>query len=556
MLSQVKQSESLETLETDEVDFLSPDDVQYRVSASRSLAVARAANSTVDFLRSGGAVDMQQPDAAKVVSELFCFGGGMSHDASTRVSERLSVPRQRIFKSQKLLASAAFCIHLSDLVQVITSMCNDVDRAKGRCHVFTLFARFDESPMKMAVLDSYDLWEVLSEDWMRELFEETAEALTTLRRHDVGVVKMLNVEFVITILVSISGQYFHFHFYPKMPLLGMGRTTAECFFISLKKLILALGVQEVMGRFLRKIFAATTDADGAVAKAIRALGVDGMFDAIMHLTDVVHRYCGIREAALSLPGSGITAVRHTVLSLRGGNHLKLFRLACQMVLLKRLHIVRDRLPVYANRCMNERRLKACFPDQQKLVCADLNLALTVLAGDWDKSDVFETFPPPSETDAQRKRLIIFDVVDAMVGSGPTGFPSRNFVRAEQAPQWILRLELVHRLFSQAYWLFLYLLHEAGKGKPPPELKLGDDDVSGMRVAPAEVLAPGLEADAEDHENELPAEGEASSADEAPGQDPIAIERARQKSYQRTVRRWHFALHLNFCHVVVELHALS
>ena len=75
--------------------------------------------------------------------------------------------------------------------------------------------------------------------------------------------------------------------------------------------------------------------------------------------------------------------------------------------------------------------------------------LTFCKGDWEKQRI-PYFAAPNETEKEIREMFNNEFTSTMVSRGPLSFPSRNWIKSEQSPIWMGRLELVHQLFSQSY----------------------------------------------------------------------------------------------------------
>eukprot|EP00959_Pyramimonas_sp_CCMP1952_P178665 3734516-Pyramimonas_sp.AAC.1 len=93
---------------------------------------------------------------------------------------------------------------------------------------------------------------------------------------------------------------------------------------------------------------------------------------------------------------------------------------------------------------------------------------------------------PSDTDI--KLRLIREFTHALVHSGPQSFPGRNFVKAEQTPNWIALLE-VFGVFTRAYPMWADMVggkkHVPSVRDPLPALLRGlEPDLAAIADAPA------------------------------------------------------------------------
>lgn len=211
------------------------------------------------------------------------------------------------------------------------------------------------------------------------------------------------------------------------------------------------------------------DGDAAIGRFERALAAVRVGQRTLRNRCCLHKLSHILESALDLAPETIRRIKHMVLSLRFGNHMKLFRTAFRATALEKLDIIRQSLPS-GSQCRRHRELLDLFmPDSPECRTKRLTV-LALMTGDWSDRDVVTTHASPSDSDATVMRRIVTALTSALVGSGPTSFPGRSFVHAEDSPQWIGALEACHGLFTSSYLRFCLMLKssadvDAGRVRP-------------------------------------------------------------------------------------------
>ena len=399
----------------------------------RSIQVISAASCDVD-------------EAAKsFLDEARRQKSGLHWDASIRVAEKLKVSRKLIDKTQALVSSATFLLTIHVFRQALRKLIAHVKALGGVPLLLSLFVRYDESPLTLTVVDFEALGPIAAIDGLDECVLEDLFGCLSNPRHDAGVTKLLQTEYIVSALFKVADQYFEYCFKIPVPPQAMGRTTSQAYYKALQYSQTALGLDEFRPAFRRSQRAAATDGDAAVDKSERAMsGEHG--DVTLRTHCGIHHICSSRGRALALEPTAHTRLKHASLSLRMGNSLKLFRAAVRISVANRLVCVRDRVPSYNQRLRNEQSLSRCVPEEDSPLRASL---LSLLPGDWSQSTI-ETFPPADVSDAEWREKLLITLVDDLIASGPRGFPTRNWIEAEQAPRWFLRMELPHKMFSIAY----------------------------------------------------------------------------------------------------------
>ena len=362
---------------------------------------------------------------------------------------------------------------------------------------WTQRVRFDETPLRLLVLDSETLWQLAdcTSDTLRSVLAEAAAAAS-----DAAITKLLQTERHIALLVWVGGQYFSFRFRPPAWVQSMGRTTANCFYHCTWLSWCALQVEDEVKRFMYRDKLVATDGDLAIGRAERAdLPHPGSHDSTMHLLCSTHSKSNARVDCLSLVPYTVIRIRRAVLSFLLGNSLKVFRAALRVLLVHRARCIRNRLPSQSQRTMNEKALTAILPNQPDFLELRATL-LCLFPGVWGEWRVIETWPEDGVTDEEHLQRILVTVARVAVGRGPVGFPTRNWVGCDMAPRWLATLELPHRLFSQAFCIMEAMATDKYKKEDPLAcLPAWCDDsyVDGRALVPP---APGVGEHVEDAED--------------------------------------------------------
>lgn len=173
-------------------------------------------------------------------------------------------------------------------------------------------------------------------------------------------VKLLQSEYVLSVMVCLFGYRREFSFTPVLPLLALARTTAECYWSAHHRLESILGwnstVKFVRGYAKRVEYLVCTDADGAGLKNERGRATMDPGAGVLGTRCFVHRTNAARTDTLNLEMNGITTLRRAVLALRFSSNYRLFRVGLKRVIGRRVWVSRDNNGVSSlSRAENERR---------------------------------------------------------------------------------------------------------------------------------------------------------------------------------------------------------
>lgn len=405
----------------------------------------------------------QDPETLKVVnSDMSGRNVSMNAGSMGAQADRLGISRCKLRSVRSMHACATVLVQSHDLQRIMRAVKADTERAGGCLITFTTFARYDETPMKMAVVDSDVLFGLPPE--LLDTHALSRESMAYLKQavRDSAPAKLLQTEFLFTSLVRLADRFILLAFRAVAPVQAMAKTTASVYYAASLKLESIFALGDIATEYSRVQRASCTDGDGAIARAERARAETFPREANLRTTCVLHKLCAAREGVCDLAPLVVRQVKHVVLSLRFGGHMKAFRVALRRVLLGRLQIVRGARPSPSTLQRNRARLSAFLPDTANNRPRRLTI-LTLCTGDWSSSGKITCHAGPTDTDDVVKSKFIGPLVAALVGQGPTSFPSRNFVRCEESLLWIGALEVVHGLFSAAYQGFCASLESAHHG---------------------------------------------------------------------------------------------
>ena len=502
--------------------------------AAQESETAKLAPIVSDFLvavqRCGQQV--RDEEGHRIVDHSLCQrNAAMNSGSFSSQAADLNTSRAKLRETRIVHASASLCLLISDVRRLLIAIVADTTAAGGSCVSLTLYVRYDETPMKLVVADSDELWGLGPEFFSTK--DVAADSLAVLNKtiRDCAPAKLLQTEYKLAALVCIGARYYLFVFDVVTPIQSLGKTTSCAYWAALKRSEDALGLGDIKSKFAFVQRCACTDGDNAIDRAERALQVARPKEQTLRTKCVLHRFCGIRVSVLDIAPHIVKQTKHVVLSLKFGNHMKLFRTAFRTVALKKLKIVRETRPSAAVARRNLEALRRFWPDGDEFILNSHTL-LSICIGDWTDKSRLVHHAPPEVTDATVKAKVVGPFTAAMIGKGPHSFPSRNFLHVENSLQVLGAMELVHGLFTDTYKEFcLYLQNPSqafrGVGVPPPAALDGGAQV--------EVLALADVAHTDD-----PAAADPAGEGDPQAADSTATWQARQKEqaqFRKTGLAW-------------------
>ncbi|CAK0794156.1 unnamed protein product, partial [Prorocentrum cordatum] len=438
---------------------------------------------------------------------------------ATIAAKRLNVRKDKLSITSVLLAASSFILWLAWMRFSLQRLLSEVKQHGGRSVSLFYRYRYDESPFKVVVVDSPEL----SNEFLVDAVgrgDDVPSLIDAVPVRDAAPSKLLCIEITIGAHVEIGGNHRLVTWTPPMPYLSLPGTTSTCYFNASSMLHEALGLKSFEEEFESVQRVSCTDGDGACARAERAWSIDSVTDAL-HQVDRIHRIMKYRESVVELSGLE-KKVKHCALSMRFGNFMANFRHCVRVVSLRAVRICRDRPVPYSGRLKLAKALDVLLPKrmagnvQRRWVIESMGLV-------WqDGTTHLHVYVPaggPSDTDI--KLRLIREFTHALVHSGPQSFPGRNFVKAEQTPNWIALLE-VFGVFTRAYPMWADMVggkkHVPSVRDPLPALLRGlEPDLAAIADAPA--------ADDDAHV----ADG---VADDEPSRQELNVERVRAKDEQQ------------------------
>ena len=378
---------------------------------------------------------------------------------NTRASSnctRLKVDRKKYMRTGTLMAAVAMLLYHWAMRQGLISLCTQVLASGGRLVELSYHVMTDETPMKVAIIDSEEWWD-LPDKWTSK-DREHYDRLLKKASADSGTEKLLQTLAVVTALVFVGGRWWLFTWRPPLPYMALSSRSASSLYTAQLMLENLLGLREITSRFAweRIDRGSTTDHDGALGRAERAAGVlrgRGILRALC----TIHKLCTVRHDVMNLVPEVFTRVKHVCLLLKEPGTMRKLRKAMAHVVDKKISIIRTRAPSPQDMAANERDLRRVMPDSVPGNAIKRWVILGALPGNWKNRKNIEVFPPDHVSDQTVFKRIIRDVMTALVGCGPGNHPGRNFIKAEFAARWIAALDLVHGLFPMIMEALLLML---------------------------------------------------------------------------------------------------
>ena len=430
-------------------------------------------------------------DAMAYDSSLLCYA------SSIQKAKHMGVSRKKLLMKSALHVTTSFVIFITAMRTTLASISAQVVALGGKAHCFYIFVKYDESPMKMTLVDA-DVLYGLDDELQASLAALFSDA--QVKERDSGPVKLLQTQYTVAALYEVNSDFKLFTWRPPCPIQAMSRTTHQNYALALKLSSSALGLDTLGAGFDFEFRVPTTDGDLAIRQAERGMAcmtsLERKNKASLKLGPcTVHKKSSNRESVVDVVVPNIiTRVKHAILSLHFGNRKKLFRQAGRKHL-STIQISRE-APCPHMLLVNEALLDQILPKQDPEY-ADLRLVLlTVFTYPWatDGPVDFKTcVASGDESDIAVKFRLQTVVAPVLYGSVPNGFPTRSWANCEKAPRWIAALELA-KLFSPVYLLFLNFFTSsdpvpvAPAAVPgPPVLAIEDPDWEQALIQPALII---------------------------------------------------------------------
>jgi hypothetical protein len=132
-------------------------------------------------------------------------------------ARRLGVTRHKLLNVSQTFAASTYLLYVHCMRKALTHICDDVKSRGGLLKSFYVFVRYDETPMKMTVLDT---------DWLYGLEGNLAEQLLKLLPgdalvKDAGVAKLLQTEVIVSALTKVGDTWRLFSWNPPLHIQAM-----------------------------------------------------------------------------------------------------------------------------------------------------------------------------------------------------------------------------------------------------------------------------------------------------------------------------------------------
>lgn len=465
---------------TDPVDSLDP---QLSLALARLRGVlARCRPGDPEYQK------MVDTDAVKTLRHLLFNPGRVLTMRS--LAEHLGVSEYKIRKARVRLPMAILMLERQHALSFMEAFVENVQLMQGSLVCFSVCARYDETPLKYKVLDSESSTALHAGGGSAAPPAGLGQAFRDAAPH-----KVLQTEVVVVLLVRVAGCYWHVAFPATTWLQGLTSTSGDCYYEALAQL--ELRCHHLSSQFERRQRLASTDGDGGVARAERALGKRSPEDGLLHVDCLMHRGANNRKRIMNgLLSTSVSATIRLCLCLHFSTSMGLFRADLRSVLADRLQY-----RVGAPPAEHRPRLQALL----SLFCSGKDSASQV------RRAIISTFangPLDSEffvhyctgccagaADCLQKVQIF--MVAALAGTMPAIFTQSRWTGQERSLDFIGLLEGLSRLFSRTFAKFSARFAQPGAaanhsvealGAVPAVAALGSGEGSVAESA-AEGMAP-------------------------------------------------------------------
>ena len=189
----------------------------------------------------------------------------------------------------------------------------------------------------------------------------------------------------------------------------------------------------------------------------------------------------------------VESLTKCALSLRFGNAMKHFRAAWRTVAFHKMVVERVRTPSILDKRQNEEFLNAVAPRNKPFGHLDKIHLLTTCEGLWLDRSKIEVFVKQNDrrTDLQIKRdkvMVMQKAAVKRIGS----FPSRNWIKADEAPCIVAVWDGLHGMFGPTYKLMCDTLNakrEAAEKREAAQQRRRQPEPPAARAPPAPPPAP-------------------------------------------------------------------
>jgi hypothetical protein len=159
--------------------------------------------------RSGGRFANDGQGQAITTIDASTPNASLASGSATYQAERLSVSRDKLRHTRGLRTRAAVLIQYADLRKVTSAIVCDCRRKGGRLVTFTTSVRYDETPMKLVVLDADNTWGLPYECFDTTKVSKEAWALLHARVMDSAPTQLLHTEYVLSVLAWLPNPIQH-----------------------------------------------------------------------------------------------------------------------------------------------------------------------------------------------------------------------------------------------------------------------------------------------------------------------------------------------------------
>ena len=383
--------------------------------------------------------------------------------SDTAAAESLNVTRKKFRCTKHRLACAAVLCQRTMVKLMMEGCVRAVTAAGGKCLVLSEFPRYDETPMVSRIKAAEVVYDFLHR---KALTNGSSDWYWHSEPYLAGPQKLLATQCKYVMLFKIGEKFVSVEWEILVPVQILARGTGETYARALQTSLLDLApFQRDFSRVQR---VATTDGDAAVARCERYVSFMRPLSHCLHLRCIVHRVATAKEATVQVQKSLVQEITHAVLSLRASRGIVGFRAAVKKLVMNKLVIDRTSAPDPALQARQQALLNVFLPPHEAEHRMKRAVILALAHDDWADSRVlvYHALHSPL-SDSAIKAAFAGPFISALVGTGPTSFPSRNWVGAEQAPSWFGVLAIIKGLLMDAYCLWADSL-------APRHKKRGDD----------------------------------------------------------------------------------
>lgn len=418
-----------------------------------SAGIGPASASLVFALSSGGRRYTKPPKMKETVSAILSkVGMTAAHMSLFSLSQLHKVPPVSVRSAMERYFAAMYFGLQYTARRDILEVCRGVVASGGELLVYSEIVSYDETPLPLRVKASEDIDDLVL---ALGLAGGGAGMGPVLESHQKDAcAKIVQTEFVVSMLVHLAGQYTELHLEVPCLLQVAGRGTGEVY--AAVQSAARPPFEDIAALFARSDRHVLTDMDGSVLRAERALTSRGPKRSLCHHFCRIHRISKIATKGPDVyMGDTVSSIIRIALSLQSASSMKVFRRCLREVIARSLVICRGSPGVAADAYRTAVLNLFCPVRPSDHASAMRRRIVEACAsGNYQRRDRFEVHIDGNYCEAEVLHFVCKHFVKAVAGRSPRVYPRHRWTGASQTLECPIGLLFhMHALFPRAYALF-------------------------------------------------------------------------------------------------------